>query len=218
MIKMTASIELSPQYYYLVDMHNLLSMSAPISRVSNPISFGLYSTKGQMSFTDYDNTIKSMIENQIITSNTTKSVTVYLVNTKNGIKKSLGSFIAGDWEYGANNRTVRISLSDGLLEWQNISNEGFSYDYFNPRYLLPNSSCADLYKWLHGQTPEKDNMISYDDLDSKTKEILESTRIAYPFLYEGTLWEQWQKLCDVCMLYIYKLSSGQTTCKYAFGE
>jgi hypothetical protein len=84
---------------------------------------------------------------------------------------------------------------------------------------------SNVYKWLQGQdengnyrTPEKYQMLSFEQLDEKTQNILENTTIDYPLLENGTLWEQWQKLCEVCGLYIYKNNEGKTVCTYTYGS
>jgi hypothetical protein len=61
-------------------------------------------------------------------------------------------------------------------------------------------------------------MLQFEELDQKTQDILELTRVDYPLLEDGTLWEQWQKLCEVCGLYIYKNNEGKTVCTYTYGS
>jgi hypothetical protein len=77
---------------------------------------------------------------------------------------------------------------------------------------------SDIYRWLQEQTPSKYNMISFDKLDKQTQNILTNTSLIYPILKDGSLWQQWHKLCVACCLYIYKNNQGITTCKYTFGS
>ena len=61
-------------------------------------------------------------------------------------------------------------------------------------------------------------MITFAELDDKTKLILNDTTIQYEILKDGSLWEQWRKLCEVCALYIYKNYEGKTICTYTYGS
>jgi hypothetical protein len=55
-------------------------------------------------------------------------------------------------------------------------------------------------------------------LDTQTQEILKNTKIIYPLLEASTLWQQWNKLCQVCGLYIYKNGKGNIVCSYIYGS
>ena len=107
-----------------------------------------------------------------------------------------------------------------MEEWQDIIVEGFNYDPREPFMVLTNGSMQDLYNWLQDpqRTPRKYNMLAFYELDEQTREILSNTKIQYPILENGNLWEQWTKLCQVCGLYIYKNIEGRTVCSYTYGS
>jgi hypothetical protein len=79
---------------------------------------------------------------------------------------------------------------------------------------------ANLYVWLQDstRTPSKYKMLPFNELDENTRTILMNTRLSYPLLESGTLWEQWTKICEVCGLYIYKNNEGKTVCSYTYGS
>jgi hypothetical protein len=116
--------------------------------------------------------------------------------------------------------SVSVSLQDNLVEWQEIQIEGFGYDPRNPYKVLANGTMEDLYNWLQNgdRTPTKYRMLRFERLDEQTQNILRYTKIEYPLLKSGSLWEQWTKLCQVCGLYIYKNSQGNTVCSYTYGS
>ena len=76
---------------------------------------------------------------------------------------------------------------------------------------------ADLYAWLQERTPAKYKMKALGFLDLETQMILQNTILTYPQFNDDTLWNQWDKLCKACGLYIYKLKNGETTCSYFYG-
>ena len=74
------------------------------------------------------------------------------------------------------------------------------------------------YGILYSKTPNKYQMLPFRELDEKTQLILQETTIQYKILKDGSLWEQWRKLCEVCALYIYKNREGKTVCTYTYGS
>ena len=117
-------------------------------------------------------------------------------------------------------KTYALALSQQKRseEWQDIFVKGFNYDPRKPFAVLKNGSMENLYNWLQDRTPTKYSMKEFSSLDQKTRDILTNTRIEYPLLKDGTLWEQWNKLCQVCGLYIYKDRTGNTICSYTYGS
>lgn len=202
----------------LVDKRNLISLNSSIMSRENLklASYGIISNSGNLEFVDTNGEIKDYAEQGILTSNL--KVPIMLTNTLSKTSEQVGVFETRDWDYDNENRTVSVSLKDDLEEWQDIQIEGFSYDPRNASAVLPNKSAKDLYIWLYGKTPSKYEMTSFDDLEEKLKSILTSTTIPYPLLKSGNLWYQWQKLCELCGLCIYKNNQGKTVCTYTNGS
>lgn len=202
-----------------INKRNLISFERSISyRADNKLpSYGIISNTGKIDFKDIDGEIRDYAEQMILTSDLEVSVSLY--NTLNQKSEQIGAFETREWDYDSDNRNVSVSLKDNLEEWQDIWVDGFDYDPRNPYAVLDNGTMADLYKWLwKNVTPSKYQMLSFDRLDENTRTILNNTRIKYPLLKNGTLWSQWQKLCKVCGLYIYKNNNGETVCIYTLGS
>lgn len=201
-----------------INKQNLISLKRSIFERSDykfP-SYGIISNTGNIEFNDLDGEIRDYAEQLILTSDL--KVTINLNNTLTKTSEQVGKFETREWNYDNDNRIVSVSLKDNLEEWQDILVEGFSFDPRNPYAVLENGTMENLYKWLWNVTPSKYEMISFDKLDEITKNILKKTKIKYPFLKSGNLWQQWQKLCEVCALYIYKNNEGKTVCAYKLGS
>ena len=208
-----------------IDYRNLISLNRNITyRSDNKLpSYGIISNAGNLEFNDISGEIKDYAEQLILT--TDLKVEIYLNNTLANVQERIGVFETRDWDYDNDNRSVSVSLKDDLEEWQDIQVEGINYDPRKPFEVIENGSMDNLYKWLQAQdkngnyrTPLKYQMLSFNELDVKTQEILENTKINYPLLENGTLWQQWEKLCQVCGLYIYKNNEGKTVCSYTYGS
>jgi hypothetical protein len=86
---------------------------------------------------------------------------------------------------------------------------GINYDPRKPQH----GSLVMVYKFLYEKTIENGyNIKSYEELDYDTKTALNATVLMYPLLKEGTLWQQWTKLCEVAQLYIYIEKDGTINC------
>lgn len=209
-----------------IDYRNLISLNRSIIyRGDNKLpSYGIISNTGNIEFNDLTGEIKDYAEQLLLTSDL--KVEIMLNNTLANTHEQVGVFETESWNYDNDNRSVSVSLKDDLEEWQDIQIEGFGYDPREPFKVLVSGSMADLYKWLsygrdengNYRTPSKYKLNNFDTLDEKTKLILENTTIKYPILKSGSLWEQWQKLCEVCGLYIYKNNKGKTICSYTYGS
>jgi hypothetical protein len=201
-----------------LDKRNLISLSRSIfdrSDYKSP-SYGIISNTGNIEFNDLDGEVRDYAEQMLLTSDL--KVSINLNETISKKTEQIGVFETREWDYDNVNRSVSVSLKDDLEEWQDIQVKGFSYDPRNPKANLSHQSMADLYKWLFKETPIKYDMLSFSELDQDTQNILQDTIVPYPMLKDGLLWGQWQKLCEVCGLYIYKNNEGRTVCRYTYGS
>lgn len=217
-ITLTAKIYISETIIIDINYNNLISLNRNISyRGDNKLpSYGIISNVGNLEFNDFNGKVLEYAEQLLLTSDL--KVVIMLNNTSSNNSIQVGVFETSDWDYDNNNRSVSVSLKDDLEEWQDIQVQGFDYDPRTPNAVLTNQTMADLYVWLYGKTPSKYQMLTFDELDEKTKAILTATTIKYPLLENGTLWEQWTKLCQVCGLYIYKNNQAKTVCTYTYGS
>jgi hypothetical protein len=201
-----------------INNRNLISLTSSIFDRGdyNMPSYGIISNTGNIEFNDLTGEIKDYAEQLLLTSDL--KVVISLNNTLDKSDEQVAEMETTEWNYDNNNRSVSVALQDDLVEWQDIYVEGINYDPRNPFKVLPNGSMEDLYKWLWGKTPTKYKMLTFSELDDKTKTILTNTKIDYPLLESGKLWEQWVKLCQVCGLYIYKNRNSKTVCSYTYGS
>jgi hypothetical protein len=204
----------------LIDRRNLISVASSIfDRGDYKLpNYGIISNTGELSFNDIDGEIKDYAEQQLL--NKDLKVVITLNDTLSGKSETIAIMETQDWDYDNDNMSVSVSLQDDLVEWQDIQVDGINYDPRYPNKALSNGTMEDLYRWLQNEqrTPSKYQMLSFEDLDTLTKGILTNTKVEYPLLKSGNLWEQWTKLCQVCGLYIYKNSEGKTVCSYTYGS
>lgn len=192
-----------------IDRKNIQSLECSIfdrADISLP-SYGIISNTGSIAFNDIDGEVRDYAEQQILKSGL--NVTIALNNTLTKASQTVAVLKTADWDYDSYNRAVTVSLKDDLEEWQEINVPTVEY----VPTISTSKSAEWFYRYLHEKTPSKFNMLSFESLDSATKAILSGITIQYPFLESDTLWNEWQKLCTLCKLYIYKNSVGNTICK-----
>lgn len=192
-----------------LDDTNLLDFERTImdrSDIKKP-SYGIISNTGSLSFIDKDGEVADYIAQQIISSQ--NIVSVYLENTETSAKEQIAYFNTQQWSYNNSQSLVNVQLKDDLEEWQDINVPAINY--------IPTVSTSQtaewFYRYLHDKTPSKYNMLSFEELDEQTKAVLSGTTILYPLLESSNLWSEWNKLCQLCFLHIYKRSDGRTVCK-----
>lgn len=174
-------------------------------------SYGIISNTGSIAFNDIDGEVKDYAEQQILKSGL--NVTISLNNTLTKASQTIGVLKTADWDYDSYNRAVTVQLKDYLEEWQDIMVTEFYFD-------LKSGASKTLkyyYEFLYNLTPQKFNMLSFNELDTKTQNILENTVIRYPYLNRDNLWRQWNKLCQVAQSHIYT-QNNRTIFKYNEGN
>lgn len=199
-----------------INRKNLVSFDSEIFDRANTQypSYGIISNSANMIVLDFDEKILDMIIKRKLHSGI--SVEVWLENNISNSIEKICSMQTREMSYDNDNRRVQLSLKDNLEEWQHINVDGINYD--------PNNQISRTASWFYGKlidkeiTPSKYNMQSFNELDNATKMVLATTTIKYPLLESGTLWDSWQKLCEVCMLHIYVNNEGKTVCKYNGGN
>ena len=203
------------ELYVDINSQNLISISRSIfdrSDLKLP-NYGIISNVGEIEFNDTDGKILEYANNLMLQKGL--RCEIYLNNTLvEGAKELIGVFETDQWEYDSDSRVVSVSLKDDLEEWQDIYVEGISYDPRNP----VESPFSDLYKKLWNITNKLYPMIPFIRLGEKTINCLDNTYIKYPLLESGSLWQQWQKICEACQLHIYKENDGKITCRYNGGN
>lgn len=199
-----------------IDNHNLRSIYWDLSQRGDlklP-SYGIISNVGEIEFNDNDGEVLDYIE-QLVTEQG-HDCKLYLYNSLSKTTCNIAKAKTSEWDYKSSNRLVSVQLKDDLEEWQNIQVPAINY---NPNDIVEHNA-LDIYAYLLNYVPSKFDMITSSELeilDYETFNILANTKIPHYLLKSGTLWEQWQKLCELCGLYIYKNNEGKTICSYTFG-
>lgn len=174
-------------------------------------SYGVYSNTGEIKFVDTTDEVRAYAEQLLLKSGLT--VEIFVTNKITNAKERVAVYSTSDWDYKTYNKNVTVSLHDDLEDWQDIYVAGFYYDY-NEK---PIWTAKQFYEYLHTQTPSKYNMQTYSQLDAATQNHLAEIIVQYPYLESGTLWEQWDKLCNLAQLHIYS-QQGTVYCVYRGGE
>lgn len=191
-----------------IDNSNLLSFSSDIIDTSNMKypAFGIISNSANMEVLDKDESILDLIAYQVLHSGA--EVSVQINNTDSNRSNQLCSMKIRELDYDNANRKVSILLKDNLEEWQDINVEPIYYDPSNPK--------SEYARYFYDYLYEKTTALGYEfeELDEETKNILDTNLIKYPLLENGTLWDGWDKLCQLCFLYIYANNLGKIVVKY----
>lgn len=214
MITLTAKITLNDGEEILINKRNLLSLERSIydrNDLKLP-SFGIISNYGNLEINDTDGSILEYAGKGLLKKGL--QCEIFLNNTLANYTTRVGVFETDEWDYDSENFVVNVSIKDDLEEWQDINVDGISYDPSNPTV----QPLSEIYNYLWGKTNTNYPMLSLDELDNSTKDILTNTYLQYPLLEKGTLWQQWTKLCQVAQLHIYKNNEGKVVCKYNGGN
>jgi hypothetical protein len=169
--------------------------------------WGIVSNDGTLTIKDLRGNIKNLSRQKKLKGKIV--VNLELVNTLvSDCKTSIGNFFAQNWDYDDNNRSVTVSLSDGLVEWQNI-NVKLDVDLTRGAYS------ENAYDLISNVLRETGNLGEEEELpcDDTTTNHLANISIPIPS-YEGTLWSVLQNFCEAFQIRIYKNRSGQIVLKY----
>lgn len=176
-------------------------------------SFGIISNAGSLSYIDSNGaTLELATQNRLQEGNKCE---IFLKNTLVPNKsESIAILETAQWDYDNESKIVDVSLQDELVEWQSINVDAVSYD--------PTKADAKPLSWFYrhlwGSTKPNYDMLSFDELDDDTKAMLSNTKVRYQLLKNGTLWQQWTKLCEVGLSHIYKGKDGRIVYKYNGGN
>lgn len=172
------------------DKRNLISLESGISSrgdTENPRG-GIISNAGSISFRDTNfrfrnYAIAGLLKDGIKTE-------IFLGNSLKNTRSLVGTYYTSDWDYDNENHTVSVSLKDDLEEWQDIQVEELK--------LQSEMTISGILDYLKGKTPSK-------FVFEETPVLISlSTICKFPYLESGSLWAQWEKICEIAQLCIYK--------------
>ena len=198
----------------VIDQRNILALESSKtdrSDIKLP-SWGIISNTGNIEFNDRNGRFLGYANLGVLEQGA--PIDIFLNDTIAQTTTVIDKLESDEWNYENDSKVVRASLKDDLTEWQEINIDGINYDPRKPEHKP--------FKWLYEHLWALTNplypMLSFDELDGATQQILSNTYIQYPLLESGTLWQQWTKLCQVCQLHIYKNSDGVVVCRYNGGN
>lgn len=188
--------DLNSTIFSLERANGLLSVniSTTATNGSADIFYGLISNYGSIEFIDSNFDFYVFINRSDFTSFTVK---IYNDNSV------IGTFYGSrDVSYNIYTKTVSINFK-GVLEKMQDKKINIKYDS-----NVTNGTAYTVYEML----VEKSVGFEFV-LDSETEEFLKSISIEYIYLAEDTLWNQWQKLCQIAQLRIYMNTDGKVVVK-----
>lgn len=190
-----------------INRKNLMSFNSDITdrgNISKP-SYGIISNNANLTFADFDEKALDLITQKVLHSGI--EVEVWLNNTDSGKREQICLMETRELSYDNENRQVQLSLKDNLEEWQEIN--------IKKMQLRNTMTAFEIYEYLKSKTPRKYEFV---ELDNDTEMILKQTTISNPYIEADTLWEQWDKLCQLCLLHIYENNAGKVVVAYDNGN
>lgn len=191
-----------------IDKSNLISLTSKIvdrSNVSLP-EFGIISNSSSITFIDRNEEILDYIKSKLLKDNL--PVTITMSNTLNGKKETIGNFYTKNWDYDNDNKEIKLTIKDNLTELQEIvAEKGLEIDPSNPT----GRTMGYIYNIIKNRTPSKFKFPALYQLPKNIQSILNNTYCSYPILQAESLWQMWNKLCQVCGLYIFCDFQGNIT-------
>lgn len=178
-------------------------------------SYGIISKTGSVSFVDKNSVVKNNL--QWLTNNKKFNLYIFLVDTIKNTSVQIADYITNKWAYNANTAVVDIDFADALSDWQDRNVSALSCDITSVKA----TTYATIYNYLRDTLKSYGdngyyylyNLDSIDDLDEKTQAVLNDTFVMYPIIESGSLWQNFEKLCQALGLHIY-YENGRTHCVY----
>lgn len=193
----------------IVDRRNFISINYSCSDRGEDTkpNFGLISNSGTLEFIDDERLVEACAYNDLLDSNNEISIYIYNDILKSNGKRLQGIYEGSNWEYDNTTRRVKVTLQDFILGLQDIMvgdiplicTDAIEDDIFKYYRAL------DVLVLLNGYAPDKLKVYA----KSAATNWLSNVRFKYPYLSSGTLWSQWQKLCDICGTHIYTERDGK---------
>lgn len=199
-----------------IDRRNILSMKTTTfdrENISMP-SFGVRSNSSSIEFRDLDGEIADYAAMNALTKDL--RVEMFIKDTLSKKEQKVATAYTEDWNYDSNNRTVSVSTTDGLEDWQSINVSRIDID-------IRENNQTDMV-WLYEHLREIANaksrvkVASVDELDAKTVDALRNVKIEYPVLDECSLWSAFSKLCLACFLHLHVGADGVAKPFYTYGD
>lgn len=186
-----------------IDKSNLISFDGLLAaeQTMDYPNYGLISNRQNLAFMDYDGQVLDLIRQKILNNGT--SVSIKLNNFYPDFPNEqvdIARVNIKELNYDNDNRQVNLTLGDNLEKLQEIQCAGFPYD-FNSNGA---TTASTYYNYLVGKTLDEGfDIYPLKQLSTIERANLNAVWIPRPFLEDDTLWNQWQKLCEIMLAQMY---------------
>lgn len=182
---------------YAVDKINMVDMD--ISQSDRPTNnkpiFGVISGTASLKVKDDGGELLGYVQNKTIGRNS--PVEFIIKNSTANKQQSVAKMLISDLKYDVNNFNIDLELSDGLLELQETESNEIKMS------TTPITAKA-VFERLKAYVTKYEFAIT-----ANAETIMSSTTIKYPFLEQSKVWAAFDKLCNLCGLYMYMGADGK---------
>lgn len=182
---------------YAVDKINMVDMD--ISQSDRPTNnkpiFGVMSGTASLKVKDDGGELLGYVQNKTIGRNS--PVEFIIKNSTANKQQSVAKMLISDLKYDVNNFNIDLELSDGLLDLQETESNEIKMS------TTPMTAKA-VFERLKAYVTKYEFAIT-----ANAETIMSSTTIKYPFLEQSKVWAAFDKLCNLCGLYMYMGADGK---------
>lgn len=182
---------------YAVDKINMVDMD--ISQSDRPTNnkpiFGVMSGTASLKVKDDGGELLGYVQNKTIGRNS--PVEFIIKNSAANKQQSVAKMLISDLKYDVNNFNIDLELSDGLLELQETESNEIKMS------TTPMTAKA-VFERLKAYVTKYEFAVT-----ANAETIMSSTTIKYPFLEQSKVWAAFDKLCNLCGLYMYMGADGK---------
>lgn len=182
---------------YAVDKINMgdLDISQSDRPTNNKPIFGVMSGTASLKVKDDSGELLGYVQNKTIGRNS--PVEFIIKNSTANKQQSVAKMLISDLKYDVNNFNIDLELSDGLLELQETESNEIKMS------TTPMTAKA-IFERLKAYVTKYEFAIT-----ANAETIMSSTTIKYPFLEQSKVWAAFDKLCNLCGLYMYMGADGK---------
>lgn len=164
-------------------------------------SYGIVSNSGRLSFNDFYNEISDYIELGLLKEGAL--VQIYIENSLvKSQKYKVCEMYTNKWTYDEENKSVTVTLVDGLEKLQDIEFNGIE---FFPRTQNQKSTFTEIYNELVKATVD----IGYKVYaNGTTLNIIGRMHTTHKYMENSSLWSAWNKFAIATKTHIYKNADG----------
>lgn len=188
----------------VVDNRNGLSIDIDIDdREDNKKpSFGVISNGGSLSFIDSRGVVKNLIDSYMLGDK--NRIDIVMKNSAYNKEYKVGTFYFSTLNYDIEDNVVSIDFVDDMVMLQDILTQNMPFKF--------NAKMYDVFVFLSNKMPEryktKNSMFYEHNIPENVLDTLKDTVCKYAYLNTDNMFANWNKLCTVCGLYIYKDHNG----------